>query len=531
MNHNPDEAIANSPLAWIDLNEFVNENQQRLEFHSHRFMIDIYADESDDLVCKKSAQVGFSVMAILRSLWRLKYRKRNIIYALPTNNVVQDFVKPKVDPLILSNPTIASLVTNDSISLKKVGDRFIYFKGGFSEREAISITADDLVIDEYDRMPDPNVVNMFDSRLQAAANPHRSRFSNPSQIGYGVDMLYQDSNQFHWFVKCHRCNYEWYMEFSDDGKSHFISREQQQFLCGKCHQPLSDEDRRLGRWIAKYPSLNRHGYWISQLIAPWVSAKRILDQYDESNIQFFNNFVLGKAYTPSELVVNREAILRACAPSAITRSSVAIGVDQEAGGQIWAAMTPQGVFAHGKTSSWEEIEKLKLMWDATMVIDQMPYPTYPKRLADKYRDVYLCLFRDQPINNLKWDGKVVYADRTKVLDIVANEISDARLLFRENPYQLEDIIEDYQNIYRTTIEQDDGRIKVVWQKKANAKSDFPFALAYARIALTRILGGTSDFIEAEPVSDTPTTDFVNPQGRLESTLPSIVEETFAEMDE
>src|SRR5690606_29200112 len=134
-------------------------------FHDHRFMIDIYSDEHPDIVCRKSAQVGYSVMAILKVLWILKYAKLNVIYVLPTNNVVNDFVKPKVDPLISSNPAIAASMGNDSVSQKKVGDRFVFFKGGYSQRDAISITGDVLVIDEYDRMPNMEVVNTFDSRL------------------------------------------------------------------------------------------------------------------------------------------------------------------------------------------------------------------------------------------------------------------------------------------------------------------------------------------------------------------------------
>lgn len=524
------ELAASSPVPWVDLNHMVTENQHPIEFTDHRFLIDLYADMHPDIVVIKSAQVGESVERILKSFWAAKYLKANIIYVLPTNNVVKDFVSPKVDPLIESNPVIRNMVSKNSESLKQVGDRFIYFKGAFSEREAIAISGDILILDELDRMPDMRVINTYDSRLQASKLGYRWRLSNPSHVGFGVDALYQDSDQRHWFVK-HACGYEWFMDWEPDDKCHYVDKERQIYACGKCGGEITDHERQMGRWIARHPSIYRHGYWISQLIAPWVPASRIIDQFNESNLQFFNNFVLGKAYTPSDLIVNRATILRACAPSIIAKKHVAMGVDQEAGGQFWVAMTPQGVFAHGKTKSWEEIEHLKLMWDATMVIDQMPYPTYPNRLSKQYRDVYTCRFKDLATDNLKWDGDMVWADRTKLLDIIANEITDARLLFRETPYQLEDLIEDFQNLYRTTEEKDDGKIKTVWAKKANAKSDYPFALAYARIALTRILGGRSEFIEAADSSDTPITDSIGKDGRLESTLPSIIEDTFNAMDE
>src|ERR1700741_3440208 len=155
--------IASSVLAWVTLNKLVTENQNPIEFGDHRFMIDPMSDTADDIVGKKSAQVRWRVMEIMRSFHEAKYDKRNTGYILPTRNVVDDFVKPKVNPLITSNPIVSNMVSDDSISLKKVGDRFIYFKGAFSQTGAISFSIDTLVLDEYDRMPDMTVVNTFDS--------------------------------------------------------------------------------------------------------------------------------------------------------------------------------------------------------------------------------------------------------------------------------------------------------------------------------------------------------------------------------
>ncbi len=527
--------IASSVLAWITLNKFVTENQRPIEFGDHRFMIDPMSDQSDDIVGKKSAQVGWSVGEILRSLHEAKHQERNIIYALPTNNVVKDFVIPKVNPLINSNPGIHKYVTDDSVSLKKIGNRFVFFKGGFSDREAISISGDTLVIDEYDRMPDMGVVNTFDSRLQAAKEPRRRRFSNPSQVGFGVDALYNESNMFHWMVKCHHCNHEWYMEFEANDVTHYIDKDLKQYSCGKCHKQISDQDRRMGRWVAKYPSRKRHGYWFSQMMAPWVTAERILDQYEESGIDFFYNFVLGKAYTPSDMIVDRAAILRAAAPSNIARSHVAIGVDQDAGGQYFVCLTAEGVFDYGYVDSWDKIEHLKLMYNAIVVCDPNPYQAMPKQLANKYSDWYNCYFKNLDSSSaIQWKDKeqVVYADRTRVIDIVANEIVNCRLLFRQRPHELEKMIDHWTSIYRTTEEKEDGKIRSIWMKKEGKQSDYPFALTYARIGLTQLLGGGSQLVER---SMTPETTITNVEAKDKSTISvdfsDIISETYSEMEE
>lgn len=532
--------ITSSPLAWIVLNKFVNENQEPIEFDNHRFMIDFYADDSDDIVSKKSAQVGFSVAAILKSLHRAKYRKNNVIYVLPTKDVVDGFVVPKVNPLISSNPAIHSIVSDDSKSLKKVGDRFLYFRGGFNDRQAINISGDILVIDEYDRMPEMSVVNTFDSRLQASKEPKRWRFSNPSSIGFGVDALYTDSNQLHWMVTCHSCGYVSYMDWAKeqdewDGEvifSHYVDQERQVYACGDCGEEISDHDRRMGEWIPKHPERPRHGYWFSQMMAPWVSAKRIIDQFEESNAEFFHNFVLGKAYTMEDMRVNRETILRACAPSNIQRTQVAIGVDQDAGGQYYVCMTPQGIFAHGYVGSWEEIEHMKLMYNAVVVCDPNPYSAVPKQMAAKYSDWYLCYFKNlDGLSAVQWKEKeqVVYADRTRVIDIRANEIVHARMLYREHAYALEDVITHWKNLYRTTEEEPDGRTKSVWMKVEDKQSDYPFAEVYARIGLSQLMGLGGSLIEPTQEPSAKVTNVSADGSKVSLDFSDIIQDTFDSM--
>lgn len=497
------QLIASSPLAWVVLNGLVTENQKAIEYDNHRYMIDPMSDMHPEQVWRKSAQLGGSVAMILKSLWLCKYYGINIGYVLPSQNIVKDFVTPKVDPLISSNQQIASIVSKDSVTLKQVGDRFLYFRGAFSEREAIAISLDLLVLDELDRMPDMNIVNIYDSRLQASDYAWRWRLSNPSAVGFGVDALFTDSDQRHWFVKCTHCNHDWYMDFDHDGVCHYVDKKKVMYACGKCHKLITDDARRGGRWVAKYPHRYRHGYWMSQLIVPYVSAKKILEQYEESSPDFFHNFVLGKAYTPSDLIVNREIILRACSPSTIVKTDVVMGVDNGVV-KTYVIGNVDGIFAHGQTQSWDEIEQLKLMYNAMLVMDPNPYPTTPKHLVDKYPgSAFICYFKRDTKNLgiVQWGVKenygTVYADRTKIIDLVAQEKVDRKMLYRERPYDLEDVIAHWNNLYRTTKEEDDGRQISTWLKKEGRQSDYPFAEVYFRIGLSRMInkGGESSYIE------------------------------------
>jgi len=196
-------------------------------------------------------------------------------------------------------------------------------------------------------------------------------------------------------------------------------------------------------------------------------------------------------------------------------------------------MTPQGVFDYGYVDSWDKIEHLKLMYNAVVVSDPNPYPTIPKQMQHKYRDWYVCYFKNiDALSAIDFRGQTVYADRTRIIDIVANEINTGKLLFRQRPHELEEMISHWQHLYRTTEEKDDGRIKSTWIKKDDKQSDYPFAMVYARIGLSRLLGGFSDLIEAEEERDVKVTfNTANEDGSITTDLRSIVQETMDNLDE
>lgn len=530
--------INGSCIAWILDNNFQTERLEAFEFTKHRFLIDYMADEHPDICATKCAQVGATLAETFDDFHLAGIKKLNVIHTLQNNDVIKGFVVPKVDPVINGNPAIKRMLKNDSQNLKQFNDNYVFFRGASTESQAINISADVLKIDELDRS-DQKVVQTFESRTDYSQNVRIKRFSNPSSVGFGVDALFADSDQRHWFITCSHCGHEWYIDFYKDASNcHYVDQERQIYACGKCDREIYTEDRVMGRWVIKFKSISskRHGYWFSQMMSPWFDAPRIIRKFEDVALDVFYNFTLGKAYTPEDMIVNRETILRACAPSTIPKLNVAMGVDQNANEQIWVAGTAQGIFAHGRTKSWEEFENLKLRWNAVVVADPNPYPVKPKQLAAKYSDFYICYFQDQTdLSLLKWVEKEskVFADRTRILDTVANEITEARLLFREHPYALEDYIEDWGNLYRTTIETPDGRKKSTWLKKDGKQSDFSFATAYMRIALSRLIGGgESTFIDEQlpkPDNVTYTARMHNGQTAVETNFDTIVEDTFSEM--
>lgn len=496
---------ASNVLAWILANGFVNEYNKPLEFVKHRFLIDYMADDHPVIVTKKCAQVGLTVSEVLKSVHYASYKKLNVIHTLQTSDVVDGFVFPKVNPIIEYNPKIKELLqSTDSKTLKRFGDNFVFYRGANAESQAINITGDVLCIDEYDRS-NQNVVEIYQSRLDASEYKWKRYFSNPSAVGFGVDGLYNQSDQRHWMVTCSHCGHRSWMEFTQVEDSHYINIDKGIYACGSCGKEIRDSDRINGEWVAKFPDKDWHGYWFSQLMAPWKSAVEIIEIQQTSGVEYFHNFVLGKAYTPADLIVNRDTILRACKPALIPKTKVAIGVDN---GVIkhWVAATPDGVFDYGKTEDWNDIERLILMYNPIMVIDALPDFTVPKQFVQKYKGKVFVNYYVQDTKNLgavRW-GKneefgVVKTDRTKLLDLVASEIATVKLPYRMQPRELDPYISHWNNVFRTTsIDDKTGIERGNWTHQEHKPDHWVHAHAYMRIALSRQLGGTFGMEFAEP---------------------------------
>lgn len=509
-----------SPAMWVLDEEFINENQEPFEFDLHRFMIQPYSDMSPDQVIVKSAQVGWSVAAIIKSVHACKFLRLNVIYVLPTRNATHDFVIPKVNPMLDRNPVLKALIRNtDSINLKSIGDRFLYFRGAFHRGEAVSTTADLVVSDEHD-ISDQNVLSVYQSRLQASKYGWFWRFSNPTLPGFGVDELYQDSDQMHWIIVCPSCNWQMFIDFEKDSGvgNHYVDKERVIYACGRCEAEITDNARQSGYWKAKYPERERRGYWINQLMVPWVSAKKVLQQQNTMEIDVFHNFVLGKPYQASEYLINGAAILAACRPGLADKTDVVIGCDS---GKVkhWVMGNGEGVFAYGTTTDWEDVEMLKNMYKATLIIDALPDFTVPEQLARKYPgEVFVHYYNhdSKSINvTTRKEGEqfgVLESDRTKLLDNVAARITGQRLRFFQTPDALTDLIKHFENIYRIVEEDTRGIKRGRWETKVGKPDHFVHALAYYVVGLSiALLVGETGGVKATPPSPGKTTFAVNPE--------------------
>jgi hypothetical protein len=496
------QLAAISPLAWVVTNQMVSEQGVPLEFGDHRFLLDIYDDKSDDITIVKSAQVGGTIWATVASAHEVVFERRNSIYVFPTKgSITNDFVVPKVNPLIEKNKFISQHIVLDNQKVKQLGDNFLFYRGAFDERDAISISADTVWSDEFDRS-NTRVVRTYRSRTENSKSPRFRTFSNPSAKGFGVDHLFQLTDQMHWFVTCPHCDHCWYLDWDPagvvaiDDRCHTIDMERRMFVCGHCSKELPAAARRDGEWVAAYPERSKRGYWINQMMRPDRSAARLIQQYeDDKNIPgYVYNFILGKAYTPADALIDRALLVSANTQLDVPKNEVYIGVDVGVVKHV-VVVTPEGVIDLGTYESWDQIEALFVSLNTRcMVIDALPDITKPRELAKKYPGrVFLAEFdynsSRQKIANFDPTGRrgFVKIQRTDIMDLIVNELRSRRLQLHLPGEKLERLIA--HSIVMVRVEERDvdgkGKLKVFWVTQGDAPDHFWFALVYARVAMLR----------------------------------------------
>lgn len=472
--------------AWIAKNGLVTETGKPYDLRNHLFWFDVLSDESPYQVWLKAAQVGGTVAAVVKLFWTMRRKGVNAIYTMPTDGDVRDFVAGKVNPLISANPALHSLITDkDSIEQKRVGKNTVYFRGTWTSRAALSVSSDLNVHDEEDRS-NPDIVAQYASRLQHSEFRHEWHFSNPSSEGHGVDRYWKESDQKHWFVTCPACKAEQDLTWPDS-----IDPSRKAYVCKKCSEILPDEARRVGRWIAMAPKGKYSGYWISLLMATWVSAAEILEMRRTKGDEYFYNFVLGLPYAGAgSKLTEDEFFANLSADPYSTDGQICIGVDT--GLPIWYAVgNSQGLFSAGSCDSYDELESMMRRWPrAVLVADQGGDLIGVRQLREKFPGrVYLCHYRTdrKTYNLISWgtgeeSGNVV-VDRNRAIQMLMDELRARAIPLRGSREDWQEAWTHFANAYRTLEEDAQGNPRFVWNRQG--PDHLMHACTYWRVAMDR----------------------------------------------
>lgn len=488
----------------IFLENYAIKNEQGLpiELKDRAFLTAIYKDMSPLQVVLKAPQIGLTTLMVIKTLWVAKYLKKDIIYTLPTQSDVQDMASGKINRIVAQNPIFQEFVKDhDSVESKRVGDNTIYYRGTWTTKSAMMVASQLNVHDEVDASK-ADIVEQYETRLQNQAGGMRWYFSHPSLPDYGVDKFWQLSDQKHWFITCTTCEESQYLSWPES-----IDKERRCYVCKSCNAELSDDERRDGTWYPKFKDRTFSGYWVSQLMCPWITADKILQDFAEKTPEYFYNYVLGLPYAGGDAKLTQMQLLQNLTQEqnvAEKNERVILGIDTGKKLDFVLGNSRLGIFHHGDAEDYKPLDDIMHRWPLCIaIIDaggdfigaQAFFERWPGRVFKAYAG------EDRKQNKLfRWGekldrGQVLY-DLNRTWQLCVDEFREHRIPLQGTEQDFWEYWLDWKNMSRIKVfDPKTNQFKgIKWVR--NGRNHRASATLFWRIGMDRFSGGTVSFIGA-----------------------------------
>lgn len=434
---------------------------RKFDIDHHKYLIDLYRCEAKEIVVKKSGQAGVSEWLVSYAIHTCDQRNGNVLYVFPTEGVVSDFSTARLGPAIEASEYLNQIVIDgsgsggfrgsDRITLKRIRDRFLYFRGSKvqpdgSAPQLKSIDADVLILDEVDEL-DQRAPAIAKKRLGHAREGMGNILwvSTPTFPGYGIDAEFQDSDGREWFIPCPFCSHKQALtidhivvDWDDNGRPigwHGQKEGKAWAACEHCGKELN----RLadGEWVAARPSNERAGFHLSKLFSPHnnlLDIVKALDTVDETRRREAFNQDLGETYSPRGGSLSTEDLdncRRDYGHGPDFRKTCYMGID--VGNVLHVVVRTAPDFMSKETkqlyageANWDSIHNLiKIYRPRTIVIDANPESSKAREFQAKYprNYVWVAYYPNQPLGTKReeiadWDivQRKVTLDRTRIMD-------------------------------------------------------------------------------------------------------------------
>lgn len=258
-------------------------------FLGREYQKDIIDDPAKTLYVVKCAQVGLSEVFARWGLAATASQENfTTIYTFPAATDAEMFNKSRMVPVIEGSAELMRQLSKsvNSVELKQFGQNsFLYTRGTLSETGALSVPADLLIHDEYDRSDMGNVA-AYVSRLQAKPTKMRRIFSTPTVAKYGIDKESLSARRKKQMWTCSHCANTWLPTYHNDivipgydkdkkeltkANLHTVRWREAKLLCPRCGLVPSSE-LRYRQWVVEN-NAEQHdsvAYYVAPFCAPSV---------------------------------------------------------------------------------------------------------------------------------------------------------------------------------------------------------------------------------------------------------------------
>lgn len=500
------------PRLWLAL--YHHRESRRgdgLEFHNRPWIIPIYKDDARQIVVMKPSQIGVSEW-IYVSIFNLARQGYGGMDVFPRDVDAWKVVPDRIDRLIARADFYRENCSQNRKDIDTKGQKTLfgvnwYFVGANSESNFYTVPVDVLVIDEFDKCNQRNLVFAYD-RIESSKDPHLYIVGNPTIAGAGIHQVFtKKSDKKQWFIRCEHCgerqSLDWFknvVQRDDDGwktrdgnlsyEQVMASDQEIACLCQKCGKPI---DRLgAGEWVAEFPGRDASGYHCSKLFGdprsaalsgrPQVAALFLgfIDaQANPDKLQRFYNNVLGIPYEHEGTKLTQD-ILASCSDQNYTMPQKATGTyaGVDLGSTLHTHISRivkgkrQKVFI-GRVPSYSELDSVFKRFGVTRaVLDAGGDIHAPREFQKEHKYCYLCYYNKSDQVKKPYDvdpvKRIVRSNRTESLDAMFASYVNGDVILPGNWQGLDggDYVSQMLAPVRVYEKKSDGSVVPRWEQGA-----------------------------------------------------------------
>ncbi len=509
-------------ISAMDTFNWITENGIQLtqgpwQLEKHEYQLDPLQCDAPTQCCRKGAQMGWTEIYVLQTLHGMIHEKypAGSLYLFPTRDDVKDFSKARFDPLIESNPCIKHYVqSTDSQNIKRIGKGFLYLRGARSTKaiggtkktssQLKSIPVDRVVFDERDEMEDP-MVELAKERVSHSPVKELMYLGTPTIPEWGIDAMYEESDQRVWMLECQKCGKETCLELEFP---ECLKRDKTNRVYRACVHCDAELHPAFGNWRAQYPERSKDmvGWWISQLNSMYVDPADILGAYEDppgGDLSEVYNSKLGQAYVAAENKLTQRDVFACCGQDAMaTRHDgpACMGVDV---GKILHVVigirtTKERlkIVKVARVSSFNDLHDLAKRFNVrSCVIDLKPEIRKVREFQKNENfSIFACDYVERRSGQTTWDEKdmLIKTNRTEICDATHElVVQPGSLEIPRINNEIKEYAKEMCNIAKVLDEDTDTGAKEYRYKKLKGNDHYRHATNYCLLASERV-GTISD---------------------------------------
>lgn len=429
-------------------------------FKYHPWLKGMHDSQAEMNVGQKSAQMGYTEWALNTAFFNIDIKAVNTLYVLPAQTPdATDFSAARFDPALELSNHLSKLFSDvKNVGHKRAGSANLYIRGSRSRSGLKSIPVGLIILDEVDEMDQDNIPLALE-RAAGQVEKMVLALSTPTIPNYGINKLYRDTTQEHFFFKCPACTRRTELVFpdclkitADDVNDPKV--EDSYLFCKECKATLLQKDKciflQTGEWVPAYTDRLPRGFHVNQLYSSTVSAPELAksflrSQRDPSEEQEFHNSKLGQAHIVEGAGVTDADLDRATGtykklqvPPRVGCLTMGVDVGRWLHYEICQWTIPGDIksvdlnvqskarmLTHGKKQHFEELDDLMRFWGINFcVIDANPERRKAHEFSSRFFGLVKMCFYGQGIQGKQIHVAVnnapeptITVDRTSWLDL------------------------------------------------------------------------------------------------------------------